>query len=178
MLWTVLIDNASQLRLLLYSFIRMMSWNLNFTGFPWPKMIRSCIPSHEYSLEGLMLDLELQYFDHLIRRTDSLKQTLMLEKTEGGRIRGNDRGWAGGMASPTRWTWVWASSRSCQVSLACCSPWGCKELDMAEQLMNQVMALKGAIQITKLHLPKSLSIPSGGNACLPGKSRIIAEFKT
>ena len=65
-----------------------------------------------------------------------------------------------------------------QVSLACCSPWGCKESDMAEQLMNQVMALKGAIQITKLYLPKSLSIPSRGNACLPGKSRKIAEFKT
>ena len=36
----------------------------------------------------------------------------MLEKIEGRRRRGNDRGWAGGMASPTRWTWVWASSRS------------------------------------------------------------------
>ena len=40
------------------------------------------------SLEGLMLKLKLQYFDHLMGRTDSLEQTLMLEKTEGRRIRG------------------------------------------------------------------------------------------
>ena len=44
--------------------------------------------SPEYSLEGLMLKLKLQYFDHLMGRTDSLEQTLMLEKTEGRRIRG------------------------------------------------------------------------------------------
>ena len=44
--------------------------------------------SPEYSLEGLMLKLKLQYFGHLIRRTDSLEKTLMLGKTEGGRRRG------------------------------------------------------------------------------------------
>ena len=42
----------------------------------------------EYSLEGLMLKLKLQYFDHLIRRTDSLEKTLMLGKIEGRRRRG------------------------------------------------------------------------------------------
>ena len=42
----------------------------------------------EYSLEGLMLKLKVQYFGHLIRRTDSLEKTLMLGKTEGGRRRG------------------------------------------------------------------------------------------
>ena len=42
----------------------------------------------EYSLEGLMLKLKLQYFGHLIQRTDSLEKTLMLGKTEGGRRRG------------------------------------------------------------------------------------------
>ena len=42
----------------------------------------------EYSLEGLMLKLKLQYFGHLIRRTDSLEKTLMLGKTEGGRKTG------------------------------------------------------------------------------------------
>ena len=48
----------------------------------------------EYSPEGLMLKLELQYFDHLIRRTDSLEKTLMLRKTEGRRRRGRQRmGW-------------------------------------------------------------------------------------
>ena len=41
--------------------------------------------SPEYSLEGLMLKLKLQYFGHLMQRTDSLEKTLMLEKIEGGR---------------------------------------------------------------------------------------------
>ena len=47
--------------------------------------------SSEYSLEGLMLKLKLQYFGHLMRRTDSLEQTLMLGNTEGGRRRGQQR---------------------------------------------------------------------------------------
>ena len=65
----------------------------------------------EYSLEGLMLKLKLQYFGHLIWRTNSLEKTLMLGKIKGRRRRGN-RGWDDLMASPTRWTCVWASSRS------------------------------------------------------------------
>ena len=44
--------------------------------------------SPEYSLEGLILKLKLQYFGHLMRRTDSLEKTLMLGKIEGRRIRG------------------------------------------------------------------------------------------
>ena len=47
--------------------------------------------SPEYSLEGLMLKLKLQYFGHLMQITDSLEKTLMLEKTEGGRRRGWQR---------------------------------------------------------------------------------------
>ena len=47
--------------------------------------------SSEYSLEGLMLKLKLQCFDHLMQRTDSLEETLMLGKTEGGRRRGRQR---------------------------------------------------------------------------------------
>ena len=43
----------------------------------------------EYSLEGLMLKLKLQYFDHLMRRANSLEKTLMLGKTEGRRTRGS-----------------------------------------------------------------------------------------
>ena len=43
--------------------------------------------SPEYSLEGLMLKLKLQYFGHLVRRTDSLEKTLMLEKIESRRRR-------------------------------------------------------------------------------------------
>ena len=45
----------------------------------------------EYALEGLMLKLELQYFGHLMRRTDSLEKTLMLGKIEGRRRRGRQR---------------------------------------------------------------------------------------
>ena len=45
----------------------------------------------EYSLEGLMLKLKLQYFGHLMQRTDSLEKTLMLGKIEGGRRRGQQR---------------------------------------------------------------------------------------
>ena len=47
--------------------------------------------SPEYSLEGLMLKLKLQYFGHLMRRTDSLEKTLMLGKIEGRRGRGRQR---------------------------------------------------------------------------------------
>ena len=59
----------------------------------------------EYSLEGLMLKLKLQYFGYLMQRTDSLEKILMLGKIVG-------RGWDGWMASLSRWTWVWASSGS------------------------------------------------------------------
>ena len=63
--------------------------------------------SSECSLKGLMLKLEIQYFGHLMWRADSLEKTLTLGKIEG------DRGWDGGMASPTQWPWVWVSSGSC-----------------------------------------------------------------
>ena len=56
--------------------------------------------SPEYSLEGLMLKLKLQYFGHLIQRTDSLKKNLMLGKIEGGRRRGDQRmKWLDGITS-------------------------------------------------------------------------------
>ena len=45
----------------------------------------------EFSLEGLMLKLKLQYFGHLMQRTDSLEKTLLLGKIEGGRRRGQQR---------------------------------------------------------------------------------------
>ena len=55
--------------------------------------------SAEYSLEGLMLKLKLQYFGHLMRRTDSLEKILMLGKTEDGRRRGRQRiRWLDGIA--------------------------------------------------------------------------------
>ena len=59
---------------------------------------------------------------------DSLEKTLMLGKIE-GRRRSRDGGWDGWMASPTRWMWTPEDGEG-QGSLACCNPWGCKELDM------------------------------------------------
>ena len=80
--------------------------------------------SPEYSLEGLMLKLKLQYFGHLMRRTNWKRPWCCERLTTGG--EGDDRGWDGWMASPTRWAWVWASSESWwwKGSLMCCSPWG------------------------------------------------------
>ena len=63
--------------------------------------------SPEYSLEGLMLKLRLQYFDHLMQRTDSFEKTLMMGKIEGRRRRGQQRmRWlmSQRMASLTQWT--------------------------------------------------------------------------
>ena len=76
----------------------------------------------EYSLEGLMLKLKLQYFGHLMGRTDSWEKILMLERLKVE--EGNDRGWDGWMASLTWWTWIWASSGvgKGQGSLVCYSP--------------------------------------------------------
>ena len=65
----------------------------------------------EYSLERLMLNLKLQYFDHLMGKADSklLKRPWFWERLKVGWKEG---GWDGWMASPTRWTWVWVDSGS------------------------------------------------------------------
>ena len=88
---------------------------------------------HTVWLEGLMLKLKLQYFGHLMQRTDSLEKTLMRGKIEDRRRRGQHVvGWyhqldghefeqAPGVGDG-------------QESLACCSPWGRKELDTTERL--------------------------------------------
>ena len=66
--------------------------------------------SPEYSLKGLMLKLKLQYFGHLMGRTDSLEKILILGKTEGRRRRGWQRmRWLDGIIDST---WVWVNSRS------------------------------------------------------------------
>ena len=66
--------------------------------------------SPEYSLEGLMLKLKLQYFGHLMRRTDSFEKALMLGKVEDRRRRGRQRmRWFDGIMW---WTCVWVGSSS------------------------------------------------------------------
>ena len=81
-----------------------------------------------------MLKLKLQYFGHLMQRTDSLEKTLMLGKIKGRRIRGQQR-----------MRWLDGITDSMDMSLselgalvidreACCNSWGCKEPDMTEQL--------------------------------------------
>ena len=84
----------------------------------------------EYSLEGLMLKLKLQYFGHLLQELIHWKRPWCWERLKAGG-EGDDRERAGWMASPTQWTWVWASSGvgDGQGSLECCSPWGRKESD-------------------------------------------------
>ena len=93
--------------------------------------------SPENSLEGLMLKLKLQYFVHLMQRTDSLEKTLMLGKIEGGRRRGWQKvrwdemvGWHHWF-SDCEFGWTPGIDDG-QEDLACCSPWGHKESDMTE----------------------------------------------
>ena len=84
--------------------------------------------SPEYSLEGLMLKLKLQYFGHLMQRTDSVEKTLMLGKIEGRRSRGRQRmRWLDSITD-------FMDMSDEQGSLACCSPWGRKESDTTERL--------------------------------------------
>ena len=94
--------------------------------------------SPEYSLEVLMLKLKLQYFGHLMWRIDSLEKVLMLGKTEGGGVREK------GMTENEMVGWHhWLNGHEFEYTLgvgsgwgdlACCSPWGCKQSDITEQL--------------------------------------------
>ena len=93
--------------------------------------------SPKYSLEGLMLKLKIQYFGHLIRRTDSLEKTVMLGKIEGGRGRGRQRiGCLDGITDVTDMSLsrLWELVMDREAWHAWGSPWGCKESDMTEQL--------------------------------------------
>ena len=87
--------------------------------------------SPEYSLEGLMLKLKLQYFNNLMQRADSLEKTLMLGKTEGRRRRGRQRmRWLDGITDAIGHEFELAPGvGDGQGNLVCCSPWGPKELE-------------------------------------------------
>ena len=79
----------------------------------------------------MMLKLKLQYFGHLMQRTDSLEKTVMLEKIEGRRRRGQQRvRWLDGIINNRREFEETLGDSDGQGSLVFCSPWGCKELDM------------------------------------------------
>jgi len=92
--------------------------------------------SPEYSLEGLMLKLKLQYFGHLMQRIDSFEKTLMLGKIEGRRRRGQQRmRWLDGITSSMDMSVsFFLGVGDGQGGLVCCSPWGCKESDTTERL--------------------------------------------
>ena len=106
---------------------------------PWParKSNQSILEeiSPEYSMEGLMLKQKLNYFGHLMRRANSLVKALMLGKIEGRRRKGQPRmRWLDGIIDSMDEFEQTPGDSEGQGSLGCCSPWGCKELDMTEQL--------------------------------------------
>ena len=86
-------------------------------------------------LEGLMLNLKLQYSGHLMQRTNSLEKPLMLGKIEGKRRSGQQKmRWLdGGVTS--QWTWICKKSEDSegQKSLVCCSPRGHKQSDTTQE---------------------------------------------
>ena len=87
--------------------------------------------SPECSLKGLMLKLKLQYFDHLMQRTDSLEKTLMLGKIEGRRRRGRQRmRWLDGITDSVGMSL--SELRELVMDREACSPRGRKESDTTE----------------------------------------------
>ena len=84
--------------------------------------------SPEYSLEGLMLKLKLQYFGHLMQKTHLLEKTLMLGKIEGGRRRERQRmRWLDDITDSMDMSLsTTLGVRDGQGGLMCCSPWGCE----------------------------------------------------
>ena len=87
-----------------------------------------------------MLKLKLQSFVHLIRRTDSLKRPWIWESLKAGG-EGSGRGWDGWMASPTRCTWIWASSGSW---------WWTGKLGVLQSMGSQRVGYNSATELTKI----------------------------
>ena len=95
--------------------------------------------NHEFSLEGLMLNLKLKYLGHLMQRVGSLEKTLMLRNTESKRRRGQQRmRWLDGITDSIDMSKLRKIVKDREAWLACCCPWGCKESDMTYQLNNTI----------------------------------------
>ena len=110
------------------------SWeSLGLQGYPTSPFLKEICP--EYSLEGLMLKLKLQWNATWCEELTHWRRPWCWERLKAGG-EGDDRGWDGWMTSPTQWTWVWVNSRvdDGQGSLAYCSPWDLKESDTTERL--------------------------------------------
>ena len=104
-------------------------FNLRLLKVPWKarrsnqSILKEINP--EYSLEGLMLKLKLQYFGHLMGRANSLEKTLMLGKIEGRRRRGQQRmRWFNGITESMDEFEQTPGDSERQGSLPYCSPWG------------------------------------------------------
>ena len=88
--------------------------------------------SPEYSLEGLMVKLQLQYSGHLMQRTDLFEKRPWCWERLKARGEGDNRGWDFWMASPPQWTWVWVNSGSW---------WWTRRLGMLQSMGSQRVGL-------------------------------------
>ena len=111
---TVTLDGPSSTCIQYY----ILDWNTYFTNNKIYQLLSSYVLIQTVHPKGNQFwiltgrtDAEAEYFGHLMQRSDSFKKTLMPGKIEVGG-EGDNRGWDGWMASPTRWTWVWVSSGS------------------------------------------------------------------
>ena len=129
--------------------VRIKSLEFSYGGCPIPLVLKSrlffssqhlcvcvcmsihvCVFNLEYSLQELMLKLKLQYFGPLMQTADSLEKSLMLGKIE-GRRRGCQRiRWLDGIMDAMDMNLAILGAGEGQRHLACCSPWGHKELDI------------------------------------------------